>query len=160
MKSPARIWSVVGFLVLLHFALHLSLGLGESAPDLLVVALLIAAREVDMGWGAGLGFFLGLLDDAFSVLAFGANMFAMTLVGLGGARTRDLFVGDSLLFLTSYLVLGKWTRDLLHWVSVGEGLRESFVDTMLIQAPISAAYAGFIGLIVILISGLGWETVR
>jgi rod shape-determining protein MreD len=159
-KSPARIWSVVGLLVLLHFVLHLSLGLGESAPDLLVVALLIAAREVDMGWGAGIGFFLGLLDDAFSVLAFGANTFAMTLVGLAGARTRDLFVGDSLLFLTSYLVLGKWTRDLLHWVSVGEGLRESFVDTMLIQAPISAAYAGFIGLIVILISGLGWETVR
>ena len=160
MKSPQRIWGVVGFLILLHFGLHLSLGLGDSAPDLLVVALLIAAREVDIGWGAGLGFFLGLLDDAFSVLAFGANTFAMTLVGMGGARTRDLFVGDSLLFLTSYLVLGKWMRDLLHWVAVGEGLRESFIDTMLIQAPISAAYAGVIGLIVISVSGLGWETVR
>ncbi len=160
MKSPRRIWGVVGFLILLHFGLHLSLGLGDSAPDLLVVALLIAAREVDMGWGAGLGFLLGLLDDAFSVLAFGANTFAMTLVGMGGARTRDLFVGDSLVFLTSYLVVGKWMRDLLHWVAVGGGLRESFVDTMLIQAPISAAYAGLIGLIVISVSGLGWETLR
>ena len=147
-------------MILLHFGLHLSLGLGASAPDLLVVALLIAARELDMGWGAGLGFFMGLLDDAFSLLAFGANTFAMTLVGLGGARTRDLFVGDSLLFLASYLVLGKWARDLLHWVAVGEGLRESFVDTMLIQAPISAVYTGVIGLIVIAISGLGWETIR
>ena len=160
MRTPIRIWSVCGFLILLHFGLHLSLGLGESAPDLLVVALLVAAREVDIGQGAGLGFFLGLLDDAFSVLAFGANTFALTLVGMGGARTRDLFVGDSLLFLTSYLVLGKWIRDLLHWVAVGEGLRESFVDSMLIQSPISAAYAGLIGLVVIAISGLGWETVR
>jgi cell shape-determining protein MreD len=151
---------VFGFLILLHFGLHLSLGLGEGAPDLLVVALLIGAKEVDIGRGAGIGFFLGLLDDAFSVLAFGANTFALTLVGLGGARTRDLFVGDSLLFLTSYLVLGKWIRDLLHWVAVGEGLRESFVDTMLIQSPISAAYAGLIGVVVIAISGLGWETVR
>ena len=124
------------------------------------MALLISARELDIGRGAGLGFFLGLLEDAFSVLAFGANTFALTLVGMGGARTRDLFVGDSLLFLTSYLVLGKWTRDFLHWVAVGEGLRESFVDTMLIQSPISAAYAGVIGLVVIAISGLGWETVR
>ena len=147
-------------MILLHFGLHLSLGLGASAPDLLVVALLIAARELDMGWGAGLGFFMGLLDDAFSLLAFGANTFAMTLVGLGGARTRDLFVGDSLLFLASYLVLGKWARGLLHWVAVGEGLREPFVDTMLIQAPISAVYTGVIGLIVIAISGLGWETIR
>ncbi len=160
MRTPTRIWSVCGFLILLHFGLHLSLGFGESAPDLLVVALLIAARELDIGRGAGLGFFLGLLDDAFSVLAFGANAFALTLVGMGGARTRDLFVGDSLLFMTSYLVLGKWIRDLLHWVAVGEGLRESFVDTMLIQSPISAAYAGLIGLVVIAISGLGWETVR
>ena len=160
MKAPLRIWGVVGLLILLHFGLHVSLGLGESAPDLLAVALLIGAREVDMGRAAGLGFVLGLLEDAFSVLAFGANTFALTLVGVGGARTRDLFVGDSLFFLTSYLVLGKWTRDLLHWVAVGEGLRESFVDTMLIQSPISAVYAGVIGLIVMAITGLGWETVR
>ena len=60
MRTPARIWSVVGFLILLHFGLHLSLGLGESAPDLLVVALLIGAREVNIGRGAGLGFLLGL----------------------------------------------------------------------------------------------------
>jgi rod shape-determining protein MreD len=159
-RTPTRIWSICGFLVLLHFGLHLSLGFGEGAPDLLLVALLIAARELDIGRGAGLGFFLGMLDDAFSVLAFGANTFALTLVGMGGARTRDLFVGDSLLFLTSYLVLGKWIRDFLHWVAVGEGLRESFVETMLIQSPISAAYAGLIGLVVIAISGLGWETVR
>jgi rod shape-determining protein MreD len=150
----------VGFLILLHFGLHVSLGLGESAPDLLVVALLLAAREVHIGQGAALGFFLGVLDDAFSVLAFGANTFAMTLVGMGGARTRDLFVGDSLLFLTSYLVLGKWMRDFLHWVAVGQDLRESFVDTMLIQSPISAAYAGVVGLAVIAVSGLGWETIR
>jgi rod shape-determining protein MreD len=147
-------------LVLLHFGLHLSLGLGESAPDLLVVALLIAAREGNVGRGAGLGFLLGLLDDAFSVLAFGANTFAMTVVGMGGSRTRDLFVGDSLFFLASYLFLGKWMRDLLHWVAAGEGLRESFGDTMLIQAPISAVYAGLVGLVLIAISGLGWETVR
>ncbi len=147
-------------LIFLHFGLHVSLGLGEIAPDLLVVALLIAAREVDIGGGAGLGFLLGLLDDAFSVLAFGANTFALTLVGMGGARTRDLFVGDSLFFMMSYLVLGKWARDLIYWVAVGEGLRESFINTMLIQSPISAVYAGMVGLVAIAISGLGWETVR
>ncbi len=160
MKAPLRVWGVVGSLVLLHFGLHVSLGLGEIAPDLLAVALLVAAREMDMGRAAGLGFVLGLLEDAFSVLAFGANTFAMTLVGMGGARTRELFVGDSLFFLIFYLVLGKWIRDLLHWVAVGGGLRESFVDTMVIQSPISAVYAGVIGLVVIVISGLGWETVR
>ena len=69
MKSPRRIWGVTTFLILLHFTLHVSLGFGEGAPDLLVVALLISARELDTGRAAALGFVLGLLDDAFSVLA-------------------------------------------------------------------------------------------
>ena len=160
MKDSARAWVVVALLVVLHFGLHLSLGLGKSAPDLLIVALLIAAREVGVGAGAGLGFFLGLMDDAFSVLAFGANTLAMTLVGAAVAKTRDLFVGDSLVFMVSYLVLGKWCRDLLHWVAVGESVREPFVNTMLINSPLAAAYAALVGLGVVAISGIGWETVR
>ena len=104
MKIPARVWGVVGLLILLHFGLHVSLGFGEGAPDLLAVGLLIGAREVGMGRAAGFGFVLGLLEDAFSVLAFGANTFALTLVGTGGAGTRDFFVGDSLFFVMSYLV--------------------------------------------------------
>ena len=160
MSSARRVWSVVGLLILLHFLLHLSLGIGERAPDLLVISLLIAAREVGVGRGAGLGFALGLLDDAFSVLAFGANTLALTLVGAGGAKTRDLFVGDSLVFLASYLVLGKWSRDLLHWIAVGERMREPFVDAILVQAPIAAVYAAVVGLLVISVIGMGWETVR
>ncbi len=160
MKNPFRVWAVVGLLVLLHFGLHLSLGLGKSAPDLLIVALLIAAREVGAGGGAGLGFVFGLLDDAFSVLAFGANTLALTLIGVAGAKTRDLFVGDSLIFMVSYLVFGKWCRDLLHWVAVGEVVREPFIDTMLINSPLAAAYAASIGLGAVAISGIGWETVR
>ena len=160
MRGSLRVWVVVGLLVVLHFGLHLSLALGKSAPDLLLVALLIAAREVGVGAGAGLGFFLGLMDDAFSVLAFGANTFALTLLGAAGAKTRDLFVGDSLIFIVSYLVLGKWCRDLLHWIAVGESLREPLLATMLINSPLAAAYAAVIGLGVVFFSGIGWETVR
>ncbi len=160
MRGSLRVWIVVGLLVVLHFGLHLSLGVGKGAPDLLVVALLIAAREVGVGAGSGLGFFLGLMDDAFSILAFGANAFALTLVGAAGAKTRDLFVGDSLIFMVSYLVFGKWFRDLLHWVAVGESVRAPFVDTMLVNSPLAAVYAAVIGLGVVAVSGIGWETVR
>ncbi len=160
MRSPVRVCSVVVLLVVLHFGLHISLGLGRSAPDLLVVALLIAVREVEVGTGAGLGLFFGLLDDAFSVLAFGANTFALAAVGVLGAKTRDAFVGDSLAFMVSYLLFGKWCRDLLHWVAVGGSMREPFVDTMLINSPLAAAYAALIGVAVVVVSGLGWATVR
>ncbi|MEE2669035.1 MAG: hypothetical protein VYD78_03450 [Gemmatimonadota bacterium] len=161
MRPVGWAWGLVCLLIIVHFLLHLSLGIGRNAPDLLVISLLIAVREVGgVGRGAALGFVLGLLDDAFSVLTFGANTLALTLVGAAGARTRDFFVGDSLVFLVSYLLLGKWSRDLLHWISVGERMREPFVDAMLVQAPIAAVYATVVGLVVVSVIGPGWETTR
>jgi rod shape-determining protein MreD len=151
---------VVAALVLLHFLLHLGLGLSGEAPDLSTVALLVAVRAVRTGTGAALGFVLGLLEDAFSVLSFGANALAMTVVGAVGARTRDLFVGDSLLFLASYLFIGKWIRDLLHWIVVGEGLREPFVQVMLVEGTVAAAYATVAGLVALTLTGVWWETAR
>ena len=156
MSQPVRVrvWVLVGALFVVHFLLHVGLGLGIEAPDLLTVGLLMAAREVDMGRAAALGLFFGLLEDALSVLAFGANSVAMTIIGIGGAFTRDLFVGDSRLFIVSYFCLGKWVRDLLHWVSVGEGLRQPFVDVVLIQGALGGAYAAVVGFALVAVSGM------
>ena len=71
-----------------------------------------------------------------------------------GAATRDLFVGDSLLFVGSYFLLGKWTRDLLHWVAAGEALRQPFVDQVLIQGFVAAVYAAAVGLLLTELIGL------
>jgi rod shape-determining protein MreD len=144
---------LVPLLVILHFLFRLGFGWGAGAPDLLILALLLAVRGVGMGMGAGLGLFLGLLEDAFSVLAFGANAVAMTLVGALGARTRDIFVGDSLLFAFAYVGLGKWLRDLVHWIVVGEGVREPFVNAMLVDGLFSAIYVGLVGMLVMTVFG-------
>ena len=136
---------VVPALVLLHFTLHVGFGLGRVAPDLLTLALLLAVRETGLGFGGGLGFLFGLMEDAFSVLAFGASTLAMTVVGILGARTRDLFVGDSLLFLFVYLTLGKLLRDLIYWVVAGEAMRGPFVDTVLIHGGLGGVYIAAVG---------------
>ena len=157
MRSPILVWGVVGTLFVLHFVLHVGFGLGPEAPDLLTVALLLAAREVDLGRAAGTGLVFGLLEDALSVLSFGANSVAMTLLGGLGALTRDLFVGDSLFFLVSYFVVGKWVRDLVHWVMVGEGLRQPFVDQVLVQGTLGGIYAALVGILVMAATGLWRE---
>ncbi len=160
MRSPVLVWLVVGFLFCLHFVLHVGLGLGPEAPDLLTVALLLAAREVDLGRAAGTGLVFGLLEDALSVLSFGANAVSMTLLGSLGALTRDLFVGDSLLFLVSYFVVGKWLRDLVHWMMVGEGLRQPFMDQVVVQGAIGGIYAAVVGILVMALTGLWREAPR
>jgi rod shape-determining protein MreD len=150
---------LVPILAVLHFLLHLGMGIGQEAPDLLTLALLLAARDVTMGWGGGLGFFFGLLEDSFSGLAFGANTLAMALVGVLGARTRDLFVGDSLLFFFFYLAGGKWIRDLVHWIAAGEAGREPFLNAVLVDGSLAAIYLGLFGLLLILPFG-GREALR
>lgn len=136
-------------LVVLHLFLHLGLGIGRAAPDLMTVALLLAARELGMGWGAGLGFFLGLLEDSFSVLAFGASTLSLTLVGALGARTRDFFVGESLLFFFAYLAAGKLLRDFLYWVVSGEGVREPFLNAVVVDGTLGALYCAVVGILVL-----------
>lgn len=160
MSKAWRVWAVVVALAVLHFLLHVGFGLGSVAPDLLTVALLVGVREVGVGWGAGMGMLFGLLEDAFAVLGFGASTVAMTIVGVAGARSRDLFVGDSLVFLVSYLFMGKWARDLLHWIAVGEEVRQPFLDSMLIGSSLAAAYATVVGVVAVAMSGSWWETVR
>ena len=143
----------VGLLIFLHLILHLGMGLGERAPDLLVVALLLAVREMRVGWGALLGFGLGLSEDAFSLLAFGSNTLAFSILGAVGARTRDFFVGESLLFMASYLLIGAWVRTLLQWVLVGGVLRAPFVDAVILHGIPTALYSALIGLMVAFLAG-------
>lgn len=150
-------WVLVGGLVTLHFMLHVGFGYGRGAPDLLTIGLLLAAREVGLGAAAGVGLAFGLLEDALSVLAFGANSVTMTAIGIAGAFTRDLFVGDSRVFVVSYFFAGKWMRDLLHWLMVGEGLRQPFLNEVLVQGTVAAAYAALIGIALLALMGRAGE---
>ena len=147
-------------LAVLHFFLRLGLGVGGWAPDLLTVALLVGVRGVGIGTGAGIGFAFGLLEDAFSILAFGANMVAMTVLGALGAQTRDLFVGESLQFYVGYLIVGKWLRDLIHWVLQGEAIRGEFVQSMLIDGLPAALYAALVGTLILTVVGVVREPER
>ena len=48
---PRSFWVLVALLVVTHFLLHLGLGIGVAAPDLLTVAVLLSARRM-RGWSA------------------------------------------------------------------------------------------------------------
>jgi rod shape-determining protein MreD len=118
------------------------------------------AREVRIGVAAGVGFAFGLLEDAFSILAFGANAVALTVVGILGARSRDLFVGESLTFLISYLALGTWLRFALQWLLGGDGgPRPPAGQALLLQAPVAALYAAGVGVVLLRVMG-AWSGER
>ena len=160
MRPRPLVGVVAAALAVLHFLLHVGLGIGGAAPDLLTVALLLVVREVGIGAAAGVGLGFGILEDALSVVAFGVNSVAMTLVGLAGGTTRDLFVGDSLVFLISYFVLGKFVRDLMTWILMGDALREPFVSQVLVQGLLGGVYAAIVGVALMAVTGLWRESSR
>lgn len=151
MKGGWPFWIFIVVLVVLHFVMHLSFGLASSAPDLLTVAVLLGARQLTGGRAAGYGFLLGLLEDSVSVSAFGAAAVTQTVIGYLGARSRDLFVGDSLLFLGLYLFLGKWARDALYYGVATVVRRGDAVSALLVRAPVAALYAAVAGVVAIVI---------
>lgn len=145
-----RRWSFgvfIGALVVTHFLLHLSLGIGSAAPDLLTVAALLAARRLRGGAAAAVGCVLGVLQDALALSGFGAGAVALTVVSYLGARSRDLFEGESSGFILLYLLLGTWLyRALvfgltLHLASTGA------VSTLLLGGIGQAVYAALAGLV-------------
>ena len=148
-RNPLSFWVFFVLLLVAHFVLHLALGWGATAPDLLTAALLLAARRVRGAAAAALGLGLGILSDALSATAFGADAVALTLLGYLGARSRDLFDGDSLLFIGVYLFLGKWLHDALYWVLASD--RTNALAQLLIQAPLAALSTAIGGAIALLV---------
>ncbi len=140
-------WGFVLFvaaLVVLHFVLRIGLGWGHLAPDLLVMALLIAARDMRPGRAAGLGLLLGILDGAVIPFALGGSAMALTVLGYLGARTRDLVAGESLLFLALYLFVGKWLFDVLLHLFTG-AIVQPHATSLVLISPLAALYAAVVG---------------
>lgn len=147
MNGTARwgFWLFIVLLVALHFVLLLGLGLERLAPDLLVVALLLAAREMRAGFAAGLGLLLGVLDGAVVPFNLGATAVVLTILGFAGARSREIFAGDSLIFIGAYLFAGKWLFDTLLYLITGEAFGPG-ASYVLLVSPLSALYAAAAGL--------------
>lgn len=140
-----RVTAVVLGLVVAHLLLRITFGFGNEAPDLFLLAVLLGSRHMGLRSGAVLGFAIGLLEDAFSVFSFGATVFALTVLGAAGAQSRHFFVGRSVVFLVSYLALGKWVRDLLAWLVSNPATRSAFGDHLLFESPLMAVYASVVG---------------
>lgn len=153
MRGAGRVGAVVVVLVLLHLVFRVALGIGDGAPDFFLIAVLLIGREGGVLWGAVMGFGMGLMEDALSMLAFGANSIALTVSGIVGGVTRDLFVGDSRIFVPIFLFFGKWLRDLAYWVVAPAVTREPIVEAFFTRGPLLAAYTAALGVVAFAMAG-------
>jgi rod shape-determining protein MreD len=136
----------IAVLVALHFVLRIGLGLGVLAPDLLVVALLLASRQLRPGGAAGLGFVLGLLEGAVNPQVFGVASLGLAILGYVGSRSREWLAGDDPLTMVAFFFAGTLLYELLVYVILlvnGSGGSVMAVVIPGIFAALYAAVAGF-----------------
>ncbi len=150
MKNRAFLIFIL-ILIAFDLALHIGLGLGALAPDLLTVAALLAARRLSGVKAAIVGLLIGLLADSIALVGFGASSIALVIVCFLGARTRDMFEGNSALFLGLYLFIGKWLRDAI-WYAVAPAAHEGQqLSTLWTAAPMHALITAVCGAIALMI---------
>lgn len=136
-SRTASFWTFIGMLILLHLTLRLALGL-TMIPDLMVVAALLGARRLDGPAAALFGLVLGVLADSLAMVAFGATAVAFVVVCYLGSHTRDLFEGDSYLFVFAYVFLGAWAIDAIRFFVGGAVGRGEIPRMLLTEAPLAA----------------------
>jgi rod shape-determining protein MreD len=133
-------------LVVLHFVLRVGLGLGVLAPDLLVVALLLASRRMRPGGAAGLGFLLGVLEGSANPTVFGAASLALSVVGYLGSRSREWLAGDDPVTMVAYFFVGTLLYEVLLYVLLALMGAGGSAMALAIPAVFASLYAAAVGL--------------
>ena len=142
-------WQFVGFiavLVVLYFLLRVGLGLGELAPDLLVVALLLASRRMRPGGAAGLGFVLGVLEGSANPTVFGAASLSLSVVGYLGSRSREWLAGDDPVTMVAYFFVGTLLYEALLYLLLAVMGAGGSAMALAIPAIFASLYAAAVGL--------------
>lgn len=136
----ASFWTFIVILILLHLIFRLALGMA-LLPDLITVALLLGARRLG-GWQAALfGLTLGVLADSLALIGFGATAVAYVVVGYLGSRSRNLFEGDSYLFVAFYAFTGAWLIEAIRFLAGGSpGGRGTAVSYLINPALLNSVY--------------------
>lgn len=132
-------WGFIVVLVLVHLTFRLALGM-TMVPDLIVVATLLGARRLGPPSASLLGLVLGVLADSLAVIAFGASAVAFVIVAYLGSRSRNLFEGDSYLFVAVYAFLGAWLIAALRYFVGGFMQRGEPLSYLISVVPLQSLY--------------------
>ena len=146
-----RLGVVLLVLVVLHFGFRPFLGAGRVAPDFLLLALLVYSIGARPGEGAVAGFLVGLLADSLSPVAFGAGIFAHTVIGYLAAWGKAVFFAENLFVNAAMFFAGVWLRDGLLLLVARHAQGNAVFWQLGYWSPLLALTTSFTGVVVLLV---------
>jgi len=148
-RRQGPVFMVLLLLVAAHFYLRPRLWDDRTAPDFLLLALLLFAIRSRPGVAAVAGFVVGIVTDVLSPARFGAGALAHSIVGYLAAWGRAVFFPDNLVVNAGLFAAGTWLRTLIVLLASGAATGE-LLNTIAIWAPIQAVLTALAGVVVVL----------
>lgn len=145
-----RLLLALGLLLTLHFTLRPRIGHPESAPDFLLLGLLVFSIRSRPGSAAVMGFVVGVLSDSLTPARFGAGALANTVVGYLTAWGRAVFFADNLMVNGAVFFAGTWVRNLIVLLASG-GSGDILVRQLLIWSPLQSLTTAISGAIFLMV---------
>ena len=144
-----RFIAILAGLITLQFSLRPRLGDDRTAPDFLLLALLIYTIRAQPGRAAAVGFLVGLIRDALTPASFGAGALAHTVVGYLAARSKAVFFAENVYVNAWLFFAGTWVRNCIVALFSG-GLRGATLGwELLVWSPIQSVTTAVAGLLVL-----------
>jgi rod shape-determining protein MreD len=151
LRPRYRLGAMLLLLVVLHFVLRPFLGDYRSAPDFLLLALLVFAVRARPGDAAIAGFVVGLLADSLTPVALGAGALAHTCVGYLAAWGKAVFFAESVPVSAGFFFLGTWLRDVLVLVAGGHMDHGALFWQLAVWSPVKALTTALVGAFVLVL---------
>jgi len=136
-------------LVLLHYSLRPLLG-WRLGPDLLLVAVVVAAVRVRPGTAAVIGLIVGVVSDAIGTDPFGAAALGFSVVGFGTSWVQQVVFADDLMVNFTLFFFGDWAFSII-FLLVARTSSSPILAPMLVWAPIRAGITALFGIVILMI---------
>jgi len=154
-----RFWVILAILATLQFSVRSRLGNERTAPDFLLLALLIYTIRAQPGRSAAAGFLVGLLRDALTPASFGAGALAHTLVGYLSAWGKAVFFAENLFVNGCLIFAGTWFRNLVVALASGKLKGTQLGWELLVWSPLQSLTTAVAGVAVLWLFGR-WLAIR
>jgi len=154
-----RFWVILAILVALQFSVRSRLGGERTAPDFLLLALLIYTIRAQPGRSATAGFLVGLLRDALTPASFGAGALAHTLVGYLSAWGKAVFFAENLFVNGCLFFAGTWVRNVVVALASGKLKGGQLGWELLVWSPLQSLTTAVAGVAVLWLFGR-WLAIR
>lgn len=149
---------LVVVLLLLQYFVRPRFWDGASAPDFLLILLVMVASSVRPGAGAITGFLTGVVADAMTPAEMGAAMLAHTAIGYLASWARAVFFAENYLVHAGLFFGGCWLRNLLVLLFSGTSFGE-FVHVAATTGLLQAVTTAVAGTLVVFVTR-EWFDVR